>query len=893
MRRSLRSWLWRVPVAQEVEEELAFHLEMRRREGRQIDPVEVERVRRACLEIARRRDREMRLTTWLEERGSDIRFALRQLRRAPGFAAVAVLTLALGIGANSAMFALADATFFRALPFAHPADHLVMVWESRGPGSLIVVNQADYLDWNQGNRTFVAMAAMSQRLTTIAGPDGLPEQVPSQLVSGRFFDVLGVTPLLGRTFVSSDSGPRPRAVVVSEAFWRSRLGADPAAIGRSVIVSGEPLDVIGVIPSSFQLMPPGGLRPSGPTQLWMLLEVVAPEGPFRRLSHLLTVVGRLKPDVSLAGAQADLDAVASRLAEQFPESNKGHGVTVQPLREALVGTEVRLTSLLLLGVVGFVLLMCCANVASLLLAQASSRARELAVRAALGAGRGRVVTQLLTESLVLASIGGVVACGVTAALLAAAPSLVPPGVLPNAVTLSFDGRVAVGCVLTTVAVGLLFGLAPAWQVTRGRLAEAVASEGRTTRRGGWLRNGLVSVQVAAAVLVLCGAGLLLRTLITLQNMGSGARATEVLTGVVNLPMPLPGAPQTYPSVDAVRRFYAAVEREVRAIPGVRSVAWGGAMPLDGNWYGQGFAIAGDPPKPPAALDVAPYHMVSPTYFETLDVPIVAGRGFTAADTAEAPAVALVSEAFVAQYLKGRSPLGTRMEIGRIGLAGRPRPPGEIAVPTVEIVGVVHQVKGLAAETAPLAHVYVPLAQNAFWAASLVVRPDRGDAAALAGPVRAALARVDRDRALLRVRTIATIADEATARQRFRAVLVGAFAVLALTLAMVGVFGVLSQSVQQRMREFGVRIALGASRQNVIGLVLGHATRITLAGLVAGLALAAMLGRLMAALIYPVTPLDPWTFALVPVVAGLTALAAFVAPAWRATRVDPATAFREE
>ena len=832
----------------------------------------------------------MRLTTWLEERETDIRFALRQLRRAPGFAAVAVLTLALGIGANSAIFALADATFFRALPFTHPADRLVMLWESRGPGTFITVTPADYDDWATQNRTLAETAVVQLSLARMTGPDGVAEQPLAQSVTVGFFDVLGVTPLVGRTFRESDLTPSPQAVVVGEAFWRSRLGADPAAVGRSLVINGQPLNLIGVVPASFELMPPVGLTGGPPPTIWILFEPVRVGLPGQRLSHLLTVVGRLKPGVSLERAQADLDTIASRLAEQFPESNKGHGVSVQPLREALIGPQVQLTSLLLLGVVGFVLLMCCANVASLLLAQATGRTRELAVRAALGAGRGRVVAQLLTESLVLASIGGVVALGITAALIAAAPSFVPPGLLPNAVSLSFDGRVAAVCALTALAVGVLFGSAPAWQSTRGLLTEAVSSEGRFTRRGGWLRSGLVSVQVAAAVLVLCGAGLLLRTLITLQNMDSGFRARDVLTGMINLPVPVPGAQSRYPSADAVLRFYEAVEREVRAIPGVRQVGWGSVPPLDGGFFGQSFAIVGDPPKPMASRDGVSYHMVSPTYFDTLDIPIVGGRGFTAADTAEAPAVCLVSEAFVDQYLNGRNPLGMRLELQRSTLA-RPGVPAEI--PTVEIVGVVRQVKAAAAETAPVAQAYVPLAQNRWWIASLAVRPERGDAAALAGPIRAAVARIDREVAVARMRTMATIADDAVSRPRFRALLVGAFAALALTLATVGIFGVLAQLVQQRTREFGVRIALGASRRNVIGLVLGHATRITLAGLIAGLALAAMLGRLMATLVYPIAPSDPLTFIVVPIVAALTAAAACVAPAWRATRVDPATAFRDE
>jgi len=890
MRRLLRSWLWRIPIEQEVEEELALHAEMRRLEGRTLDPEDMEQVRRACLAIARHTERQMRLTQWLDERRTDIRFALRQLRRAPGFAAVAILTLALGIGANSAIFALADATFLKALPFRQPADRLVMISESRGPGTTGPVSTADYTDWRDQNQTLAAIAAMNLGLPTVTGPDGVPEQVVGYQVTAAFFEVLGVTPLSGRTFLESDSKPAPHAVVVGEGFWRSRLGADPAAVGRSLVVNGQPLDLVGILPASFQLVPPAGSPRGEAPQVWILYEMPSGGPPARRQSHTLTVVGRMRAGMSLERTQDDLAAIAARLEAQFPESNKGHGVTVQPLREALIGSELRLMSLLLLGVVGFVLLMCCANVASLLLAHATGRMQELAVRAALGAGRGRVAVQLLTESLALASIGGIAAVGVTAALLAAAPSFVPAGVLPNAVALSLDGRVAVVCALTTVTMGILFGLAPAWQFTRGRLADAVSTEGRITRHGAWLRSGLVSAQVAAAVLVLCGAGLLLRTLLTLQNVDSGFKAREVLTGLITLPSPAAGTPGPYPTIDTVHRFHELVEREVRAIPGVRNVAWGGIMPLEGAWMNQTFSIVGDPVKPMASRDFAPYHMVSPSYFAALDIPIVAGRGFTAADTARGPAVCLVSEAFVEKYLNGRAPLGMRLELSRVGHLMDPTRPGQVVA---EIVGVVRQVKLAIAEPAPAPQIYVPIAQNAWWAAALLVRPERGDAAALAAPVRAAVARVDRERALGRLRTMATVVEDSTSRQRFRAVLVGAFAAMALLLAMVGVFGVLSQSVRQRTREFGVRIALGASRQSVIGLVVGHATRITLIGLVVGLALAAMLGRLMATLIYPITPWDPLTFIVVPIVAALTAIAACMAPAWRATPVDPATAFRDE
>ena len=885
MKRSLRSWLWRVPLEQEVEEELALHAEMRRREGRPLDPREMAQVRRACLEIAKGTERRMRLTEWLDERRLDVRFALRQLRRAPGFTAVAVLTLALGIGANSAIFALADATFLRRLPYPYPAERLVMVGESRGPGTFVTVSPADFRDWSQQNSTFDVMGATTGAPAAIVRPDGTPEQIPGEQVTPGFFETLGVRPIIGRTFQPFDTA-ESRPVVLSETLWRTQFGADPAAVGRQLAIGGQPFTVIGVMPASFQFAPASvGDTPTIPAQVWMLYAIT--DQPWERNTHLLRVVGRLKPNLTVERAQSDLDVVAARLATQFPASNKGHGVTLLPIRDALVGRELQLTSLLLLGVVGFVLLMCCANVASLLVAQANGRTRELAVRAALGAGRGRVVAQLLTESLVLASIGGVLALVVAWALITAVPLIVPPGVLPAAVRPMFDLRVAAACAVGAAVVGVLFGMAPAWQSNRGRLADAIAADARVTLRSGWLRSSLVSVQVAAAVLVLCGAGLLLRALVTLEGLDSGPRATEALTGIVNLPFPAPGTTSQYPTAEDALRFFDAVEREVRAIPGVRHVAWGGPMPLDGAWFGQQFMIAGDAPKPVANWDGATYHPVSTEYFAALDLPIVAGRAFTVADRGDAPAVCIVSEAFVARFLKGRAPVGTRLVLPRM-LFGPGGPP-----PVVEIVGVARQAKVRAAETEPRPHVYVPLAQNNWWVASLVVRPEHGDASALLAPVRNAMARIDRERVLRQPRTIATIAREATARPRFRAVLVGSFAVLALLLATVGVFGVLAQLVQQRTREFGVRIALGASRHNVIGLVLGHAARITIAGLVGGLVLAAMLGRLMAALIFPVAPLDPLTFAIVPVVAAATALVACAAPAWRAVRIDPAAAFREE
>ena len=895
MRRSLRSWLWRVDIHQEVDEEIAFHIEMRTREliERGVDSKtareivlarvgDITRLKRTCVDLGRKRDRDMRITQLFEELRDDVGGACRQMRGSPGFAILAVLTLALGIGANSAIFAIADATLLRPLPFASPADRLVMLSEGR-KGAFSPTTPLDYKDWAEQNRTFDATAAFTASGVTMAGADGTTEQVPSQSVTLRFFDVLGVTPVAGRTFLPSDDGAN--VVVLSEGFWRDRFGADPALVGRSMTLGGRPATVVGVVPDRFQVVLAGVQNVAAPA-MWTRFDPTRAQGPWMRGAHYLYVIGRIKNGISMDAAQRDVAAIAARNEVLYPSTNKGHTVVLESLRDALVGSEMRVTSMLLLGVVGFVLLMCCANVANLLLARTSARAREIAVRSALGATRRRVVAQLMTESLVLAAIGGLVGLGVGYAILRIAPSIVPPGLLPSVVMFTFDGRVIAFCAVTSLIVGVLFGLAPAWESTGARVAHAIAIDSRTTTRGGAFRGILVVAEVAAAVIVLAGAGLLLRTWVALQSMDPGYRARNVLTATVNLPMPSPNAPSRYGTPDLVDQFYNTVEREVRQLPGVASVAWGGAVPLDGGWIFMPFAVAGDPPKPEATRDSAAYHMVSPTYFRTLDIPIVRGRDFTDADRRDAQPVCIVSEAFVRQFLGGRNPIGMRIEVAAMSLTAS-------KAPLREIVGVARQTRLVPTETMPRAQIYVPRAQNPWYLASLNVRPASGPADALTPAVRAVLARVDKERTLTRVRTIDVVASEAMSRQRFRAVLVGTFAALALGLAMVGVFGVLMYSVQQRVREFGVRIAMGAGAADVLRLVFGNAARLTFAGLVIGLALAAVFSRWLTTLVYPVAPLDPVTFSVVPLVLVVTATIAVAAPAIRAMRVDPVVAFRSE
>jgi putative ABC transport system permease protein len=818
----------------------------------------------------------MRLTHWLEELRNDVKFAIRQLRTSPAFTFIAAITLAFGIGGNSAIFALVDATLLRPLPFREP-ERLVMVWERNATSLRGGVAPLNLLDWNERNRTFDVMAGFIPGVggMVMSGTDGTAETVPRQWVLAGIFEVLGVRAIIGRTFLPSDDSQRANVVVLSEGFWRTRFNADPTVVGRDIRLDGALYTVVGVVPNESQLL--------GRSSIWALVSIQGAPAAARS-AYFLRVIGRLKAGVTLEAADADMAAVAEGLAREFPETNKGRGVTLEPMRDAVIGSELRLTSMLFLGVVGFVLLICCANVANLLLARATARARELAIRSALGASRRRVIRQLLTEGLVLSSIGGVLGVGVGAVILNVAPSLVPQGLLAGAVTLSFDMRVVAFCAASALFVGLLFGVAPAWHATEFSSAQVIASDSRTaTGRGGRIRSLLVIGEIATAVVLLFGAGLLLRTLLAVENVDRGYRAESVLTMMVD---PLGSR---YPTPASLVQFFEGVEGEIRALPGVRSVGWASTLPLGTSDAGQTFYdIVGDPPPEESKRPAADYQIVSPTYFQTLDLPLVAGRAFNDRDTRDSVPVCIVNEAFVRRHLQDRSPIGRRVAL-RSTVSAQAKPVVR------EIVGVARQVKGRPDETEDFVQIYAPLAQNLRDDIYLLIRPTSERAEGLARSVRAAIARIDREQ-LVSIREVMTLDDvawEATARHRFRAVLVMTFAGLALLLAMVGVFGILAYSVQQRVRDFGVRRALGATTTDVLRLVVGSAVRVIATGAVIGLALSTVMGRLLATMLFGVQPLDPLTFASVTIVLALTAAVSIAGPAWRATRIDPAVALRSE
>ena len=778
----------------------------------------------------------------------DLRYAARLLRQAPGFTLAAVLVLAIGIGANSAIFSLVDAVLLRPLPFPHPAE-LARLYEAPPGYAYNRASPLNFLDWSEQNRSFASMAAIANASRALSGADGAAESISGQAVTTSFFDLLNVHPVAGRTFIAADSIPGTRVVILSERLWKSRFGGDPKIIGTNLVMDSRPYTVIGVAPAETQLF--------FTADFWTPL--ILTRGPEQRKPHYLLVIGRLKPGTTIQQARADMAAIADGIARNAPDTNKGWGVTIDPLRESLVGTQLRGTSLALAGVAGFVLLMACANVANLMLARGAGRAREIAVRASLGGSQSRIFRQLLTESMLLAALGGAAGIVLSWGIVRAAPALLPAGTLPVGMAIQLDFRVIGFAAALAMLTGLLFGFAPAFHARRVPLAQALRSGGRSATEGmGAFRATLAAGEIAVAVMLVAGAGLLVRSLVSMYSVDPGFHSENVLTARVSLPQ------SRYPAQDRALAFYQAAERELAAIPGARAVAFGGSLPLEGRDIGMGFYVLGDTVPEESKQHAAAYQIVSPGYFDTLGITMLRGRVFNQHDYGGAPQVCIVNEEFVRRYLNGREPIGARVSVQSMGAKG--------PVPVVrEIVGVIRQVKadGLDAKEDAV-EIYVPIAQNTWYSASVLVR-SASDPAAVVTAMKAAIGRIDKDLPVTQVRTMEQVSSESVAQPRFRAVLVGTFAALAMALAAVGIFGVLAFSVNQRTREFGIRMALGARTGDVMRLVLAGGVKITLAGIFAGLAAAAALTRSLESLLFAVKPLDPVTFLAAPAALGLIAL----------------------
>jgi putative ABC transport system permease protein len=799
--------------------------------------------------------------------GQDLRYAIRLLAHSPGFTAVAAIVLALGIGANSAIFSVVDAALLRPLPFARPSE-LTTLAERTPEHTRMRASPLNYQDWHDQNTAFSAMAAVSGGPRTLVTPAGA-EQIPGQSVTLEFFKLLEVNPVAGRTFTAEDERSRANVVIISERMWRARFDADPHMVGRTLMLDGKPFHVAGIVPASFQIL--------WSSDLWTLQSVK--RSPEQRRMHYFQVLGRLKPGVSMEQARSAMSSVSGHIAQVAPDM-KGWGIEVNPLRDALVGNELRATTLVLAGVVGFVLLMACANVANLMLARGAGRAREMAVRASLGAGTARLVRQLLTESLLLAALGGAGGVALAWLIIQAAPAAIPAGTLPAGFKLSLDVRVVAFAAAISLSTGVLFGLAPAWQAARNSLAGALRGAGRGTTSGNSkLLGGLAMIEVAIAVMVVAGAGLFLRTLERLGEVDPGFHATRVLTMHMVLPI------ARYETPERCGLFFEAAQREIASLPGVESSSFGGSLPLMGWDIGQGFQVVGAVPGE-SSSGATHYQIVGARYFETLGIPLQSGRPFGDRDTGASTPVAIVNQEFARRYLRGKSPVGTHSRVQAMDASG----PKWV---DREIVGVAGQVKvDSVGEPANSVEVYVPITQNPWFQASLAVRA-QGSAAAMTAAVKAAIAKVDKDLAVTQVQTMDEIAYQSSALPRFRARLLAGFGGLALVLSAVGVFGVLAFSVMQRTREFGIRMALGAQVADVLGIVLSRGLKIAGGGVVVGMLGAAALARSMAALLYGVQPLDPVAFLFAAGVLGTVAVTAAVVPALRAARVDPVIALREE
>ena len=797
---------------------------------------------------------------------NDLRLAFRSLRRTPGFTAVVVLTLALGIGANTAIFSVVIGVLLKPLPYASP-DRLMVVWEKSSRNPTNVVSPANYLDWRDRSKSFTALAAFTWSGITLTG--GSPEHVEGRSISPEFFRVLDVQPILGRLFTpEEDAFGGPRVLLLSYGLWQRRYGADPSIVGRTIPVAGGDARVVGVMPPLVQSMPYGN------DQYWEPFHLDPADR--QRAGRYAMVIGRLKDGVTQAAAQAEMSAIADQLTREVPAFNTGWSANVISLNEQFVGKS-RPVLLTLLGAVSLVLLIASANVANLMLVRAAGRRREFAVRAALGAGQGRLIRERLAESLVL-SLGG----GIAGALLAAwgVDLLVAanPAQVPRLSQIGIDGRVLAVTALVTLLVGVLFGLTGSWGSGIEGWATDLHGAGRRSTSGtgtARLRAGLVIAQVSLAVILLVGAGLMVRSLTQLMAVDPGFDPRGVLTAAVDLPQ------ATYPDPPAQRRFFAALLERTRAMPGVQSSSMIDFLPLTGQGSATSFSVVGQPPAAQGQEPVADIRVVDPAYFSTLRIAMVAGRQLSERDAAGQPPVVVVNQTLARQMWPNGDPVGQRLKVVMWN-------PDE----SVEVVGVATDVLNDGLDRARRPMIYYPVGQAPSGSMNLLLRTG-GDPLGLAAAVRAAVHDLDHDLPVGQVSTMEENLLVSIADRRFPMFVLSLFAALAVALAAVGIYGVLSYTVGQRTREIGVRMALGARMADVLALVLSQGALLVGIGAAVGLAGALALSRVLKGMLYGVTGSDPMTYLLVA--AGLMAVAvgAMLLPARRAAAVDPVVALREE
>jgi predicted permease len=796
----------------------------------------------------------------------DVRFALRFLVKRPGFAATAILTLALGVGASTSMFSVVEAVLLRPLPFVEP-NRLIQLTIRGGDGETYPLPDSDFIAWREHNEAFASVAVYDGGEALALTGDGDAERIVVRNVTDRFFAILGVAPALGRTFRDGEDRPAaPKTIVLSQSFWQRHFHGDPRAVGRSVLLDGVTHTIVGVMPASFAF-------PENDLDGWRVLTI---QPPRRRGPFYTQGIARLKADTTIEGARANLAVIADGVKRQYPGPNLWT-YSVVPLQEQIVGDVGRMLYLLL-GAVGLLLLIATANVANLLLARAASRTREIAVRAAIGAGRGRIIGQLVTESVVLGLLSGLagllVASWGTRALLAIAPEGIPrlDEVRLNGTVFAFAVGVASIC-------GVLFGLAPAVRVARLPLVEGLKEGGRTGTGAGQRRTqrALVIGEIALALILSVGSGLMIRSMAALRNVNPGFAPTQLVTFQLKLPE------RRYETPQKITALYDALRSRLEADPAIRSVGSSTSLPPDRNSMTDNFVAEGQQIPAGQAAPVAPLVFVDENYFKTLGVPLVAGRFFDERDVPGAPPVVIVNETLARRYFPSGVAVGKRLKEG-----GAERPNN----PWMEIVGVVGDVKYSGLNAPPEPAFYLADRQQPLGRRFVVVRTVADPRSALQS-IRSAVSALDPDVPVSRLSTIDELMTRSVAAPRFRTTLVTIFAILGLVLAAIGVYGVMAYIVSERTPELGVRVALGATTRDLIRMVLVEALALAAAGVALGVAGAVVTTRLMASLLFGVKPTDPATFALIAGLLMAIALAGSYVPMRRATRVDPMATLRSE
>ncbi|HLF82557.1 MAG TPA: ABC transporter permease [Blastocatellia bacterium] len=814
----------------------------------------------------------------------DIRYGVRSLIKTPGFTAVAVILLALGIGANTAIFTVVNAVLLRPLPYPD-SDHLVMLWETNPRFQIGVdtlpVTHGNFMDWREQNSVFEHVSALGAGRWNLTGA-GEPDRISGASVSSNFFRLMGLEPKLGRAFRDDEERPGAgKVVVISHSLWQGRFGGEPGVIGKTMTLDGESYTVIGVAPEGFQF-PRANELPyfvgvATKTDLWRPMILGDDFVNKTRANHQLSVMAKLKPGVTRERAQSEMTAIAERLEQSYPDSNQGIGVKVVPLNEQVVG-NVRPALWVLMGAVALVLLIACANAANLLLARSSARQKEIAIRTALGASRGRIVRQLLTEALLLSMTSAVVGTLLSLWGIKAMLSL-SRETLPRAYEISVDGRVLGFTVVIALLTSVIFGLTPALQASKINLTDSL-KEGSRGLSGGQrlnhVRSVLVISEVALSLVLLIGAGLMIKSLASLLKVDPGFKPDNTLTMQIAL------LGSKYPSANQQIAFFQDVTHRVETLPGVQSVGLISSAPLSGGVYAGGFSIEGRVATSEADDFVADRRMISPEYFNALGIPLLKGRGFTDRDDQTSTGVVVVSESWARRYLPSEDPIGKRIKLG-----GR-----NSTRPWLSIVGIAGDVRDTALESDARPCVYIPYPQFPSSAMTLVVRA-AFDPKLLISGIRDEVWAVDQDQPVTDVKTMDQYVAASVLPRRFNAMLLAVFASLALVLASVGIYGVMAYSVTQRTHEIGIRVALGAQSSHVIRLIVGRGMALVLTGIAIGIAGALALTRVMTSLLYGVSATDPLTFAGLSVMLAAVALLASYIPARRATKVDPMIALRCE